>query len=311
MVKLLCEGASPKYAMPWQISAQESWSGSGFFVKSASGEVLVLTNAHVVDNAFVVRVALERAGGSRKYATVVCMAPDVDLALLRVANCAVDDSDILTIASSSPSLFSSVATLGFPQGGSTVCITKGVVSRIDAQLYAVLLDLGFSSHFSCSPSKLLILQIDAAINPGNSGGPALSADGSVVGVASSNIDEAQNIGYIIPTCVVEMFLAEYAHSGRWGGLCELGFAFRKLECEALRDYMGVVDDKGILVTSVAPLGPLHSVLLQNDVLLTVDGMSIHSDATIAFEYADKAMVQLLARPLGLGTFRAPNVRTRV
>lgn len=40
-------------------------------------------------------------------------------------------------------------------------------------------------------------QIDAAINSGNSGGPALQDD-KVIGIAFETLDNAENIGYIIP-----------------------------------------------------------------------------------------------------------------
>lgn len=292
VVKILCEGASPKYAMPWQISAQESWSGSGFFVETQSKGILVLTNAHVIHNAFVVRVMMHKYR-TRKKATVLCTAPDIDLALLHVANCQLEDVIIFPIASCLPTLFSEVVTLGFPHGGSTACVTKGVVSRIDVQLYAFLQEMGFSDKLACSPPKVLILQIDAAINAGNSGGPALSSDGYVIGVTSSSMDEAQNIGYIIPTCVVDMFLKEFDKNESWTGLCELGFTYRKLECDALKTYLGVTNDKGVLITSVAPLGGAHSILQQNDVLIAVDDMYINSDATINFEYKDMSTVQLL------------------
>ena len=42
-----------------------------------------------------------------------------------------------------------------------------------------------------------IEQIDAAINSGNSGGPALQDD-KVIGIAFETLDNAENIGYIIP-----------------------------------------------------------------------------------------------------------------
>ena len=40
-------------------------------------------------------------------------------------------------------------------------------------------------------------QIDAAINSGNSGGPALQDD-KLIGIAFETLDNAENIGYIIP-----------------------------------------------------------------------------------------------------------------
>ena len=49
---------------------------------------------------------------------------------------------------------------GYPMGGDSLSITKGIVSRVVMTRYA---------HAS---NKLLGIQIDAAINPGNSGGPA-------------------------------------------------------------------------------------------------------------------------------------------
>ena len=44
--------------------------------------------------------------------------------------------------------------LGYPTGGSSICVTRGVVSRIDLHSY------------SCD-SRLLTIQIDAAINSGS------------------------------------------------------------------------------------------------------------------------------------------------
>ena len=53
------------------------------------------------------------------------------------------------------------------------------------------------SSLNCIWLKYLLCQIDAAINAGNSGGPAFK-DGKVVGVAFETLQNAENIGYIIP-----------------------------------------------------------------------------------------------------------------
>merc|ERR1719171_388008 len=84
-------------------------------------------------------------------------------------------------------LYSEVRAVGFPTGGNTICVTKGVVSRIDAQRYVHPMLKGLDKG---SEGVLPIIQIDAAINPGNSGGPAFDSVNSVVGVASSAVMNA-------------------------------------------------------------------------------------------------------------------------
>ncbi|KAG6482232.1 hypothetical protein ZIOFF_058863 [Zingiber officinale] len=61
----------------------------------------------------------------------------------------------------------SVTVVGYPLGGDTTSVTKGVVSRIE---------------YAHGSSDLLGLQIDAAINPGNSGGPTFNDRGECIGV---------------------------------------------------------------------------------------------------------------------------------
>src|SRR3990172_3602858 len=50
--------------------------------------------------------------------------------------------------------------------------------------------------------------MSAAINPGSSGGPLLNVRGEVVGINSSGVTEAQNIGYIIPINDLKVVLAD-------------------------------------------------------------------------------------------------------
>ncbi len=54
-----------------------------------------------------------------------------------------------------PWLDSNVTAVGYPTGGEQVCVTRGVVSRID---------VGECVRYG---GRLLCVQIDAAINPGN------------------------------------------------------------------------------------------------------------------------------------------------
>ena len=80
---------------------------------------------------------------------------------------------------------SEVMVVGFPQGGDNVCVTKGVVSRIDRQPY---------SH---GKTSLLAIQVDAAINSGNSGGPVMLGS-NVAGIALQCLTGGDGVGYVIP-----------------------------------------------------------------------------------------------------------------
>lgn len=67
-----------------------------------------------------------------------------------------------------PKLNDSVKVLGYPIGGESLCVTAGVVSRIETGVYA---------NAGVSGCELLLMQIDAAINSGNSGGPVFDMFG--------------------------------------------------------------------------------------------------------------------------------------
>ncbi|KAL9185193.1 hypothetical protein ACHAXT_002970 [Thalassiosira profunda] len=119
-------------------------------------------------------------------------------------------SKTLTLSTGLPKLDENVTCVGFPQGGTQISVTRGVVSRIDVD-----------------SNYVLRIQIDAAINPGNSGGPVFDEHGAVVGIASSHLRAASNIGYIIPSKIVAMFLQmcmdgmEVGVEDRFSGLGEL------------------------------------------------------------------------------------------
>lgn len=62
-------------------------------------------------------------------------------------------------------------------------------------------------------------QIDAAINSGNSGGPAFNDKGKCVGIAFQSLkhEDAENIGYVIPTPVISHFIHDFEKSGEYTG----------------------------------------------------------------------------------------------
>ena len=147
---------------PWKLGAETRSNGSGFVVRGKNDKSCILTNAHVVKNAVDIRVRLH--GTTQRLKAKCCVyAPDVDLALLEL-DCNGDEEaegksvtplwSPLEFASELPALQDRVNVIGFPAGGTTICVTQGVVSRIDN----ICLE---------DSDTLLIIQIDAAINAGN------------------------------------------------------------------------------------------------------------------------------------------------
>ncbi|VWC97752.1 trypsin-like peptidase domain-containing protein [Burkholderia contaminans] len=138
-----------------------SGSGSGFIV-SADG--VILTSAHVVDDATDVTVRLT---DRREFkATVLAVDPQSDVAVLRVNATKlpfVRVGDSSKVRAGEP-----VMTIGAPDGsGNTV--TAGIVSA--------------TSHRLPDGSAFPFFETDIAPNPDNSGGPVFNRAGDVIGIA--------------------------------------------------------------------------------------------------------------------------------
>ncbi len=181
VVQVISQVAEMDIRQPFKSPTQYRAAGSGFFIDD---EGYLVTNAHLVAQAKSVWVQIPSFGKRVFDATVVGFAPDYDLALLRVTADGIaairkelgavpflhlGDSDTVRRADE-------VMALGYPLGQESLKSTTGVVSGRESN----------------------VIQMSAAINPGSSGGPLLNMDGQVVGINTSGIVEAQNVGYIIP-----------------------------------------------------------------------------------------------------------------
>jgi hypothetical protein len=121
-----------------------------------------------------------------------------------------------------PRVKDSVLVLGYPVGGESLSITKGIVSRIEFERY----------YFE---TRGLRVQVDAAINPGNSGGPAM-VDDAMIGIVFSRLQQAENVGYIIPNEEIDLFLADIA-DGHYDGKPASNDVFRSIQNESLKDQL--------------------------------------------------------------------------
>src|SRR5581483_1806095 len=280
LVRISVTEQEPNYKVPWMAGNIAAGVGAGFVISGNR----VMTNAHVVSNARF--LALEKEDDPKKYvATVQFVAHDCDLAVLKVA----DPDFFKTTASLNfggiPQIESQVSVYGYPIGGERLSVTQGVVSRIDFQTY---------THSSVD--QHLAIQIDAAINPGNSGGPVMQS-GKVVGVAFQGYggDVAQNVGYMIPTPVINRFLKDI-EDGVYDRYMDLSVTTFNLQNPTMRRALGLVDDdRGIMVSSVASAGVSFGKLKSGDVLLSIDNHPIASDGFVELEGERVPMGEIVER----------------
>src|SRR5271168_4265066 len=219
VVKVFATMRYPDAFKPWTKQAPSEITASGVVIEGKR----ILTNAHVVLYASQVQVQAN-AQGDKLPATVLAVAPGIDLAVLQLEDASFFDTHpALPRASELPRIKDAVLAYGFPTGGTSLSITKGIVSRIEFVSY----------NF---PVSGLRIQVDAAINPGNSGGPAIAGD-KMIGLAFSKLGgDTQNIGYIIPNEEVDLFLKDIA-DGRYDGKPAMYDELQTLENPALREYL--------------------------------------------------------------------------
>ena len=241
VVKVFSSVRYPDFYRAWSKQQPAEATGSGVVVEGKR----ILSNAHVVQYAGQIQIQANQAG-DKIAATVVAVAPGMDLALLKLEDESFFDTHPpLPREKTLPAIKDAVMAYGYPQGGNSLSITKGIVSRIEFAPYNY-------------PASGLWIQIDAAINPGNSGGPVVAGD-KMIGLVFSRLGLADNIGYIIPCEEVELFL-EDMRDGIYDGKPAMYDDLQTLENPALRSWLKLPKSaEGILVhrpESTDPAYPL-------------------------------------------------------
>jgi S1-C subfamily serine protease len=261
VVKIFATTRRPDLSRPWTRQAPSEVTGSGVVIDGHR----ILTNAHVVAYAGQLQVQANREGD--KYsAKVAAVSAGMDLAVLTL-----DDDTFfqrhapLERSAALPQIKDAVLAYGFPVGGTSLSITKGIVSRIEF--------VGYNSN-----AAGLRVQIDAAINPGNSGGPATVGD-KMIGLAFSTLGGAQNIGYIIPTEEIELCLRDMANS-RDGGKPILHDELQTLENPALRSFLKLDPSVHGVVVHRPLRDDADYPLREWDVITAIAGVAVDDEGMI-------------------------------
>ncbi|MEP6885137.1 MAG: trypsin-like peptidase domain-containing protein [Gammaproteobacteria bacterium] len=289
VVKIFATMRYPDPFKPWTKQAPTEVTGSGVVIEGKR----ILTNAHVVLYATQVQIQAN-AAGDKMSATVVAVAPGIDLAVLQLDDATFFDTHPpVARADKLPQIKDAVLAYGFPTGGNSLSITKGIVSRIEFVAYNY-------------PVSGLRVQVDAAINPGNSGGPAIAGD-KMVGLAFSKLGgDAQNIGYIIPNEEIELFLKDIA-DGRYDGKPAMYDELQTLENPALREYLkldksveGMVVHRPDKSDATYPLKEWDVISRIGDTAIDNQGMiRLDKDLRVSFAYEIQHLASNGSVPLSI------------
>jgi serine protease Do len=248
--------------------AREHDIGSGVILDP---DGYIITNAHVVEGAQRIRVALSlpiaaqpfdagpRADHRILEAKLVGSDKQTDLAVLKVDAHGLPILGLAATRAVFPGEM--VLAVGSPEGLQNT-VTMGVVSSVWRQ--------------PDPDDPAAYIQTDAPINPGNSGGPLVDADGYVVGLNTMMLSESggsEGLGFAIPARTVQ-FVYENLRKYGYVHRTEIQASAQEIT-PTLAEGLDLPRDWGVIISDVSPKGPAAFAGLKvGDIVYSVDGRPI-------------------------------------
>ena len=179
---------------------EASTSGTGIIVGKNDTELLIVTNAHVVDNVSNLKCVF--VDDQSVSATVKGSKTDQDIAVVAVSLSDIPSDTISKIAiaeladSDTIAVGQQVVAIGNALGEGQ-SVTNGIISALDRSI--TVNNVTFSG----------LIMTNAAINSGNSGGALLNASGKVIAInfAKTSSDGVEGMAYSIPVSNVKELIS--------------------------------------------------------------------------------------------------------
>lgn len=247
-------------------------SGSGIIIGQNDNELLIVTNAHVVDDVNDLKVTFNNEVSAD--AVVKASKTSKDIAIISVSLDNIDKETLSKIQ---------IATIGdsdkLKAGDATIAIgnamgygqsvTTGVVSALNRSITVDNVEYND------------LIQTDAAINPGNSGGALLDSNGNLIGINSAKVSDSsvEGMGYAIAINSVQELIEELMNKET-----------KELVDESERGSIGITgmtisDDinsvygypYGVYIREVTEnSGAKKAGLYQGDIIYEFDGQDVYS-----------------------------------
>ena len=249
LVRIITDVVEFDWFSPYKKDDSYQSVGTGFFIDNNG---YILTCAHVVEDAIKVSIVIPAIGKDKFDAEIIATCPATDIALLRTVNyknkshLKIGDSDGIKPKDG-------VTTIGYPLGQDRLKYTSGIVSGIQGSL----------------------IQTDAPINPGNSGGPLVDKNNRVVGINSSKMPAADNIGYSIPIHIFNI-MKDLMYTGKTKVIKkpELMTSFNNTDKNIL-GYTGSKCDTGYLIKRIYKVSPFYVAGIRDgDIICSFDGYKL-------------------------------------
>ena len=257
-------------------NTQAACSGSGIIVGKNETELLVVTNAHVVDDVNNLKcVFIDNQSVS---CTVKGAKSNRDIAVVSVSLSDIPESTKSAIAiaeleeNATLKVGQSVVAIGNALGEGQ-SVTTGVISALDRSI--TVDNVTFTG----------LILTDAAINSGNSGGALLNSDGKVIAInfAKTSTTRAESMGYSIPVSNVSDIIDTFMNKQTREKVSEDKRAFLGITAldvtSSYAAYYGYPE--GILITTVNDGSPASEAGLKaNDIIVGFDDNKVTSMSSL-------------------------------
>jgi S1-C subfamily serine protease len=234
----------------------------------------IVTNYHVVQMGDRASVTLN--DNSTYPATIIGVAPDKDIAVLRIDAPPQKLLPLPVGQSSTLKVGQKVLAIGNPFGLDQT-LTTGIVSGLGREIK------GVTGHPISD-----VIQTDASINPGNSGGPLLDSSGRLIGMNTAIYSPSganAGIGFAVPVDAVNSIVPQLL---KYGKLIRPGLGLSLLS-DNFSMRQGI---DGVVIKSVVPGGAAAQAgivglkqvepgtIRIGDVIVKVDTFDIHAESDL-------------------------------
>jgi S1-C subfamily serine protease len=240
--------------------------GSGF-VYNFAGQIVVLTNYHVVQGTSNLSVTFSDGHGFG--ATVLGTDPYSDFAVVSVKDAPASEFKPITIVSSySLRVGEPVIAIGNPYGlvGSLTTVVVSATGRTITE--------NASGGFAIAN----IIQTSTPINPGNSGGPLLNSVGDVVGITAAIVSDSQGLGFAIPSDTILREVSSLIATGTYKGHSYLGVIGTDMDYNTAQEQ-GASVTYGWKISSINSGGPSDGKLRVNDIIIAMGVQNANGSIT--------------------------------